>query len=218
MKLRNILFGNYREKILSNVICQEIQKLDNIKKKRKIKIIDYGSGYNPIVIKNVIKSLKLKYKKTVFEAHCYDYYSKQQIKKLNVEKNIKFFHINKLNKIKLSKFNFCLLLDVIHHIGINESKTYLITKKLKKISKFIIVKDHFQYGFFSNFVLIIMDIFGNYSDNVKIPSVYFSTKTYEDFIFKLKMNEIKRICDKSYYKWFWIYFNSKKLQFVSILK
>ena len=105
-----------------------------------------------------------------------------------------------------------------HHIGINESKTYLITKKLKKISKFIIVKDHFQYGFFSNFVLIIMDIFGNYSDNVKIPSVYFSTKTYEDFIFKLKMNEIKRICDKSYYKWFWIYFNSKKLQFVSILK
>ena len=28
MKLRNILFGNYREKILSNVICQEIQKLN----------------------------------------------------------------------------------------------------------------------------------------------------------------------------------------------
>ena len=63
-----------------------------------------------------------------------------------------------------------------------------------------------------------MDIVGNYSDNVKIPYLYFSIKTYEDFITKLKMIEINRISDKSYYKWFWFYFNSKKFQFVSILK
>ena len=220
MKLRNILFGKYREKVLGNIICNEIEKLKDLNKKKKITIIDYGSGYNPEVINRVIKSLQTKHKKPTFIAYCYDYYSKDQIKKMNVNKNIKFFHINNLKQKKLNKFDFCLLLDVLHHIGIDENKNeiYKITKKLKKLSKFIFIKDHFQYGFFSNLVLILMDIVGNYADNVKIPNIYFSTRTYEDFITKLKMTEINRISDKSYYKWFWFYFNSKKFQFVSILK
>ena len=220
MKLRNILFGKYREKVLGNIICNEIEKLKDLNKKKKITIIDYGSGYNPEVINRVIKSLQTKHKKPTFIAYCYDYYSKEQIKKMNVNKNIKFFHINNLKQKKLNKFDFCLILDVLHHIGIDENKNeiYKITKKLKKLSKFIFIKDHFQYGFFSNLVLIIMDIVGNYADNVKIPNIYFSTRTYEDFITKLKMTEINRISDKSYYKWFWFYFNSKKFQFVSILK
>tara|TARA_Y100001970_G_C14195433_1_gene837808 strand:- start:837 stop:1499 length:663 start_codon:yes stop_codon:yes gene_type:complete len=220
MKLRNILFGKYREKVLGNIICNEIEKLKDLNKKKKITIIDYGSGYNPEVINRVIKSLQTKHKKPTFIAYCYDYYSKEQIKKMNVNKNIKFFHINNLKQKKLNKFDFCLILDVLHHIGIDENKNeiYKITKKLKKLSKFIFIKDHFQYGFFSNLVLILMDIVGNYADNVKIPNIYFSTRTYEDFITKLKMTEINRISDKSYYKWFWFYFNSKKFQFVSILK
>lgn len=220
MKLRNILFGKYREKVLGNIICNEIEKLKDLNKKKKITIIDYGSGYNPEVINRVIKSLQTKHKKPTFIAYCYDYYSKEQIKKMNVNKNIKFFHINNLKQKKINKFDFCLILDVLHHIGIDENKNeiYKITKKLKKLSKFIFIKDHFQYGFFSNLVLIIMDIVGNYADNVKIPNIYFSTRTYEDFITKLKMTEINRISDKSYYKWFWFYFNSKKFQFVSILK
>ena len=164
--------------------------------------------------------MQTKHKKPTFIAYCYDYYSKEQIKKMNVNKNIKFFHINNLKQKKINKFDFCLILDVLHHIGIDENKNeiYKITKKLKKLSKFIFIKDHFQYGFFSNLVLILMDIVGNYADNVKIPNIYFSTRTYEDFITKLKMTEINRISDKSYYKWFWFYFNSKKFQFVSILK
>ena len=220
MKLRNILFGKYREKVLGNIICNEIEKLKDLNKKKKITIIDYGSGYNPEVINRVIKSLQTKHKKPTFIAYCYDYYSKEQIKKMNVNKNIKFFHINNLKQKKINKFDFCLILDVLHHIGIDENKNeiYKITKKLKKLSKFIFIKDHFQYGFFSNLVLILMDIVGNYADNVKIPNIYFSTRTYEDFITKLKMTEINRISDKSYYKWFWFYFNSKKFQFVSILK
>ena len=218
MKLRNILFGKYREKVLGNIICNEIEKLKDLNKKKKITIIDYGSGYNPEVINRVIKSLQTKHKKPTFIAYCYDYYSKEQIKKMNVNKNIKFFHINNLKQKKINKFDFCLILDVLHHIGIDNNEIYKITKRLKKISKFIFIKDHFQYGFFSNLVLIIMDIVGNYADNVKIPNIYFSTRTYEDFITKLKMTEINRISDKSYYKWFWFYFNSKKFQFVSILK
>ena len=83
---------------------------------------------------------------------------------------------------------------------------------------FPLINDHFQYGFFSNLVLVMMDFVCNYGDNVKIPTKYFSIKTFNNFIAKFNLTEIKRINDKKYYKWYWFYFNSKKLQFISILK
>ena len=63
-----------------------------------------------------------------------------------------------------------------------------------------------------------MDFFGNYGDGTKIPKIYFNIKTFENFISKLKLKEIKRITDKKYYKWFWFYLNNEKFQFISILK
>jgi hypothetical protein len=63
-----------------------------------------------------------------------------------------------------------------------------------------------------------MDFIGNYGDDVKIPKTYFSINTFESFLKKSKLKEIKRISNKKYYKWYWFYFNSKKLQFLSVLK
>ena len=220
MKFRNILLGNYREEILSDIICKEIPNLENFKKKRVIKIIDYGSGHNPVVIEKIINKLSFKYKKNIFKAYCFDFYNRKQIQAMNRVKNIKFYHVNKLSNKKTTKFNFCLLIDVLHHIGVenNGKKIYEITKNLKKKSKFILIKDHFQYGFLTNLLLIIMDFFGNYTDGVKIPQIYFSKNTYRKFISKVNLSEIKRINNKSYYKWYWLFFNMKKLQFISILR
>jgi len=216
--LRNILLKDYREKILSEVISKQIESLENLKKKKNIKILDYGSGYKPVLIKKIIDILSLKYKKTKFVAYCYDYYDKKEILLKNKDKKIKFFHINSL-KNSNKKFNYCLIIDVLHHIGINEgNKIQKISKKLKKLSKYIIIKDHFQYGLFSNFVLIAMDFIGNYFDGVKIPSIYFNKKSYDKFLKKIPLKEIRRIDDKKYYKWYWLYINNEKLQFISILK
>jgi hypothetical protein len=216
--LRNILLKDYREKILSEVISKQIESLQNLKKKKNVKILDYGSGYNPVLIRKIIDTLSAKYKKTKFVAYCYDYYDKNEILLKNKDKKIKFFHISDLKKSN-NKFNYCLIIDVLHHIGINEgNKIHNITKKLKELSKYIIIKDHFQYGVFSNFILIMMDFIGNYFDGVKIPSIYFNKKSYEKFLRKLSLKEIKRIDDKNYYKWYWFYINNKKLQFISILK
>ena len=88
---------------------------------------------------------------------------------------------------------------------------------MKQKSKYLIIKDHFQYGFFSNFTLKIMDIFSNFGDRTRIPTKYFSIKLFENLIAKLNLVEIKRIDNKKYYKWYWFYINSKKLQFISIL-
>ena len=60
-KTRKFIFGNYRELILIKTICSEIEKLEKIKKKKIVKILDFGSGHNPIVINKIIKKLTYKY-------------------------------------------------------------------------------------------------------------------------------------------------------------
>ena len=218
-KTRNFIFQNYREEVLSNIICKEVEKIVAINNKKRIKILDYGSGYNPILIKKIVRKLHSKYKKTKFSTYCYDYYNKKQLKKMNNNKNIKFLKIKKLNGKNLSKFNFCLLIDVLHHIGLeNKNEIYRTIKILKKKSKYLIIKDHFQYGLISNLALILMDFVGNYGDSVKIPKKYFSIKSFKTFLLKSKLKEINRINTVKYYKWYWIYFNNSKLQFISILK
>ncbi len=105
---------------------------------------------------------------------------------MNKNSNIKFLNIKNLSNNNLIKFNFCLIVDVLHHIRLEkEKKIFNIVKKLKKKSKFLIIKDHFKYGFFSNLALIIMDFVGNYGDNVKIPKTYFSVSKFENFLSKL---------------------------------
>ena len=88
MGLRNILLKDYREEVISKAIFEEIQKLENIKKKKLIRIIDYGSGFNPAVIKKLIKKLSTKYKNVNFQANCYDYYNRSQINLMNKQKVI----------------------------------------------------------------------------------------------------------------------------------
>tara|TARA_B100001013_G_C24595943_1_gene436750 strand:+ start:378 stop:1076 length:699 start_codon:yes stop_codon:yes gene_type:complete len=218
-KFRKLIFKNYREQVLSKIISVEIEKLQKIRKKKIIKILDFGSGYNPGLIIKIINRLTYKYKRTKFLAYCYDFYSNKELKIMNNNSNIKFLNIKSLKDNNVVQFDFCLVVDVLHHIGlVNSRKIIYVTKKLKKISKFIIIKDHFQYGFFSNLMLLLMDFIGNYGDGVKIPRIYFSIKSFEKFLSKLNLEEIKRINDKNYYKWYWFYFNSKKLQFISILK
>ena len=219
-KYRHLLLGNYREHVLSTTICDEIGKLEKLKRKKVIKILDFGSGFNHnILINKIIKKLTHKYKNTKFLAYCYDFYTKEELKIINTNANIKFLNINSLSNNKVNKFNFCLVIDVLHHIGLhNNRKIFEIIKKLRKRSKFLIIKDHFQYGFFSNLALIIMDFVGNYYHNIKIPSTYFTIKTFENFLSKMNLEELKRIDNKKYYKWYCFYFNSSKLQFISIVK
>lgn len=216
-KFKEIISQKYRREVLSEIICDEVSKLGNIKKNNKIKILDYGSGYNPVLIKNVINKLSNKFKESSFEACCYDFYTDDHLKLLNKNKNIIFKKIDALEDS--DHYDFCLIIDVLHHIGINDDeKISKLIKKLKLKSRFIIIKDHFQFGFFSNLLLIIMDFFSNYGDGTKIPKIYFNINAYEKLIFKNNLSEIKRINNIKYYKWYWPFINNEKFQFISILK
>ena len=45
-------------------------------------------------------------------------------------------HIKNLSNKHKARYNFCLIIDVLHHIGLEKNiKIHNIAKKLKKISK-----------------------------------------------------------------------------------
>ena len=54
--IRLVLFRNYREKIIANILSKEILKLSETKK--TLKILDYGSGMQPEVIFLLLKNLQ----------------------------------------------------------------------------------------------------------------------------------------------------------------
>lgn len=218
-KTRRVVLGDYREEQLCKIICNDLDyDLSNFKKKI-FKIVDYGSGYNPVLIKKIINRLSKKYKKISFKAYCYDFYEAKQIKTLNKNKKIIFQQIHKFKNPKIKKYDLCLLIDVIHHIGLqNEKKIIKILNLLKTKSNLILIKDHFQFGFFSNLLLILMDFLGNYGDGTSIPYKYFTEKNYKYLINKSKLKIIKIIKNIKLYKWFWIFINNPRLQFISILK
>ena len=173
-RLRNLVLGDFRSKRLSDLIVKKVLKYN---KKKKIRILDYGSGYQPQVVFFVYQDLVKKYKKKI-EFDCFDFYSKNDLTKLNKNKNknIKFRHINSLKSNK-KRYDFCLINDVIHHIGIEkEDLIKKILNDLLKISNIVLIKDHFQQGIVSNNIIRFMDFLGNYFNDVNTPNKYYDKK------------------------------------------
>ena len=79
-KIRNIFVGDYRSKLLSEIIVKMILKYST--NNELIRIMDYGSGFQPKLIHFVYKKLKYAYNKNVI-IYCFDMYSSQDLKKLN---------------------------------------------------------------------------------------------------------------------------------------
>ena len=71
-------------------------------------------------------------------------------------------------------FEFVVLSDVLHH-SLDPSR---LLAECARVGQKIMVKDHFQYGFFSNLVLEWMDRFGNQAYGVHIPARYFSEASF----------------------------------------
>ena len=92
-------------------------------------------------------------------------------------KKIKYLEQKNFFKSKLKKFDLIISIDVLHHIGIENS--HKILNKLSKYSKYILIKDHFEHGFFSRHLLRFVDFYANYAYGVKIPNRYFTKKLWK---------------------------------------
>ena len=214
-KLNHITVGDYRAENLSEIIVKLILKYSD--KNRNIKIMDYGSGFQPKVIYYVYKKLKYKHNKNI-KIHCFDIYNSKNLKNLNQNKDIIFYSLQNLNLNK-TKYDFCLLNDVLHHIGI-EKLTVLknLIIKLQNKAKFVLIKDHFQYGFFSNLTIRVMDFLGNYFNNVSTPKKYFN-KTSFNFLLRLSNSKIvEKIFNIKLYQSYFLFMSNPKFNFIYLTK
>lgn len=213
--LRNITIRDFREEILSDIIVETILK--HSPKNEPIKIIDYGTGAQAKLIFYVYNKLKNKYKVNA-KINCYDFYNLKTLENLNKNSDIIFLHIDKLKDDNI-KYDFCLINDVLHHIGVEkveELKNLIINFQSK--ARFVFIKDHFQYGFFTNQTLRLMDFLGNYYNNVSTPKKYFNEKSFNDLL-ELSNSEIveKKLNIKVYQSYF-LFMSSPKLNFIYLIK
>ena len=213
--LRNITIRDFREEILSDIIVETILK--HSPKNEPIKIIDYGTGAQAKLIFYVYNKLKNKYKVNA-KINCYDFYNLKTLENLNQNSDIIFSHIDKLKDDNI-KYDFCLINDVLHHIGVEkveELKNLIISFQNK--ARFVFIKDHFQYGFFTNQTLRLMDFLGNYYNNVSTPKKYFNEKSFNNLL-ELSNSEIveKKLNIKVYQSYF-LFMSSPKLNFIYLIK
>ena len=213
---RYFFLRDSREENLSTLFSDIV--FENINKKN-IKIIDYGSGFQPIVSYKLHKKLKKKNISSKFL--CLDIYNNQELKKLN--KSIFFIFRNIFDlKTKNKKYDFAIISDVLHHLeggGVNNIvliKNILI--QLKKKSNFIIIKDVFERNFFDRIILIFMDFIGNYHNEVLIPKKYFNKNKFENLLHTLNFKIIKKYENVSYYSKFFLFFSNPSLHCVYIIK
>ncbi|WMX12488.1 class I SAM-dependent methyltransferase [Aureispira sp. CCB-E] len=116
------------------------------------------------------------------------------------------------------KFDVAILCDVLHH---DFEFADVILKEACRVAKYIVVKDHFEYGMVSRQTLRLMDFIGNWGYGVSVPDRYFSKETYQDVLNQLGgVKELKQICPIPLYEHNFL-FNlicPGKLQYISILK
>lgn len=200
--IRKIFKGDRISRI--SKIVEKIAKKLSKQNKKKFSILDYGCGSMEV-------SKKLKDKDFIKEIIGTDVFN------YNYEnKNIKYIEKNQLFKSRVKKFDLIISIDVLHHIGVQNS--HKILTKLSKYSKYILIKDHFEHGFFSRHLLRFVDFYANYAYGVKIPDKYFTKNSWKSTIKKSSLKEIYRFENFQQHDGFFNLVLNKRHHFVSLLK
>lgn len=118
-----------------------------------------------------------------------------------------------------NSFDIVLMNDVLHHI-IDEEQALSVQECLRA-GKTIIIKDVFEKGYFSRFILILMDIIGNWAYNVRIPKHYFSKKRFFQFCSENSINcdiKVSKIALYNHLPFFIRLLSPPDLHFIAILR
>ena len=200
--IRKIFGGDRLGRISKTII--EISKKISLKNKKKIVILDFGCGSMEISK----KLQKYSFVKKIVGTDTFNFTFET--------KKMKYIQSNKFFKSKNNKFDLIIAVDVLHHIGIDNA--HKILKKLSKISKYIIIKDHFEHGFFSRHLLRFVDFYANYAYGVNIPKKYFDFKSWDRTVYKSSLKEIKFVKNFKQHDGLFNLILNKKHHFISLLK
>ncbi len=171
-KLHKNITQHHRVTILSQIIHSNILAL-NADNKNSLKILDVGCGDMRIfhLLKNNLPGAKF----TGIDV----FQLPEHFKNDSYWQYFKNFNGIDI-PFENGSFDFILLIDVLHHI--QEDKQLLLLEEAKRVSKMVIIKDHFEFGFFSRQVLRLMDFAGNWANGVSIPKRYFSKKSFASLL------------------------------------
>ncbi|MDC0469202.1 class I SAM-dependent methyltransferase [Candidatus Pelagibacter sp.] len=206
-----IFFSNLVRKIFrGDRLIRISKKLNQISreyslkhKNKKIVILDYGCGSMEIAK----KLQNSKHIKKIIGTDVFNFSFKK--------KKLLYLSFKNFSTIK-TKIDLIIIVDVLHHIGVD--KTNQILNNLSKISKNIIVKDHFEHGFFSRHLLRFVDFYANYAYDVNIPKKYFDQISWQRQIKKTKFKEKKIIKNFQQHDGLFNFILDKKHHFISILE
>ncbi len=73
-------------------------------------------------------------------------------------------------------FDIVLFSDVLHHVP--ESQRVALLASAARVGRHVLIKDHFEYGWWSRQMLRLMDWIGNFSYGVVVPRRYFDPESF----------------------------------------
>jgi SAM-dependent methyltransferase len=77
-------------------------------------------------------------------------------------------------------FDAVIFSDVLHHVT-PECLSPLLASACR-VGRFVLIKDHFEYGIWSRQMLRAMDFVGNYGYGVSVPERYFSPSSFQSVL------------------------------------
>ncbi len=150
-------------------------KIEANNRKKKVTVVDFGCGSMEI-------SKKIQNKKFIKKIIGLDIFdANYKYKKLH------YHNYKNLDNLKKFKSDVVILIDVLHHMGVD--KSHIVLKKLSKNTNTLIIKDHFEHGFFSRQLLRFVDFYANFAYGVTIPKKYFDIISWKKTVKKTKLKE-----------------------------
>ncbi|WP_255518059.1 class I SAM-dependent methyltransferase [Fulvivirga sp. M361] len=197
-----------RISILSRLIAQEVKEISDIDEKTNC--LDVGCG-DMALAELVYAQLPSS------DWQCIDVFElSDELKKKERWKKYSTFDGQNI-PFPDKQFKAALFCDVLHHA---DHTIDSLLNEASRVADYVIIKDHFEYGFFSRQWLRVMDFIGNWGYGVNIPKRYFSEYYFKDLchrhdlkIAKMKIG-INLYSHLPFVKWI----AKPKWQFVAVLK
>lgn len=70
-----------------------------------------------------------------------------------------------------SEFDVAVICDVLHHTPDNAAS---LLREAARVARYVLLKDHFEYGRYSRSMLRLMDFVGNWGYGISVPERYFT--------------------------------------------
>lgn len=201
------VIGGDRFENLYKAICLAIP---NELHKGNISLLDYGCGAMNV-------SLRLKTDGQISKFMGMDIFPKPGSSGIpgDIWENYHQIPTSGISK-SIGTFDLAIVVDVLHHAS--EEDQPKILRSLAEVSQYVMIKDHFEYGFISRQILRLADFYGNYAFGVNVPKRYFNKDRWSKLLKSAGVKEILLKDSVKIHKGLSSFIMPPRLHFISVLQ